>query len=143
LPLLSSSFLTWFLYQYQDSLGGWGFGEWFLFSLAMAVLCGVALVPPTFLAIVMSFFLNWEAVPLLILINLLAIALIFGLSRKLNFKWVENWLKSDPKRAELMGRIRIQELKIIFFTKLSPVFPFAITNLIFAASGASFRNIIL
>ncbi len=143
LPLLSSSFLTWLLYQHQDSLGGWGMGEWLLFSLAMAVLCGMALVPPTFLAIVMGFFLNWKAMWLLVLVNMLAISLIFWLSRKLNFKWIENWLKSDPKRAALMSRIRVQELKIIFFTKLSPVFPFAITNLIFAASGASFRNILL
>ena len=34
-------------------------------------------------------------------------------------------------------------MKIIFFTKLSPVLPFAITNLLFAVSGAKLKNIIL
>lgn len=142
LPLLSSSFLTWLLYQHQSSLNGLGMGHWFLFSFALAVLCGVAVIPPTFLAIVMGFFLGWTALPLLILINMLAIVLIFGLSRWLNLSRVENWLRNDPKRSAVLDRIKAEELKIIFFTKLSPLFPFAVTNLIFAASGATFRNIL-
>lgn len=143
LPLLSSSYLTYLLYQHQDSLGTLGMGQWVLFSFMLAVLCGIALIPPTFLAIVMGYFLGWPALPLLILINMLAIVLIYGLSRWLNLTWMENWLRNDPKRSAVLDRIRQEELKIIFFTKLSPLFPFAVTNLIFAASGAAFRNIVL
>lgn len=143
LPLLSSSYLTYLLYQHQDSLGTLGMGQWVLFSFILAVLCGIALIPPTFLAIVMGYFLGWPALPLLILINMLAIVLIYGLSRWLNLSWMENWLRNDPKRSAVLDRIREEELKIIFFTKLSPLFPFAVTNLIFAASGAAFRNIVL
>ncbi|MCD8540038.1 MAG: VTT domain-containing protein [Leadbetterella sp.] len=143
LPLLSSSFLTYLLYQHQDSLGALSAGQWVLFSLVLAVLCGVALIPPTFLAIVMGYFLDWTALPLLILINMLAIVLIYGLSRWVNLSWIENRLRKDAKRSAVLDRIRKEELKIIFFTKLSPLFPFAVTNLIFAASGAAFRNIIV
>lgn len=142
LPLLSSSFLTWLLYRHQSSLNGLGMGEWLLFSFVLAVLCGVAVIPPTFLALVMGFFLDWTALPLLILINMLAIVLIFGLSRWLNLSWIESWLRNDPKRSAVLNRIKAEELKVIFFTKLSPLFPFAVTNLIFAASGAAFRNIL-
>lgn len=143
LPLLSSSFLTYLLYQHQDSLGTFTAGQWFIFSLILGVLCSLALIPPTFLAIVMGYFLGWAALPLLILINMLAIVLIYGLSRRMNLSWVESWLWNDPKRAAVLSRIKKEELKIIFFTKLSPLFPFAVTNLIFAASGAAFRNIVL
>lgn len=143
LPLLSSSFLTWLLYQHQNSLGTLSTGQWVLFSVVLAVLCGIALIPPTFLAIVMGYFLGWTALLLLILINMLAIVLIYGLSRWLNLSWIENWLRNDPKRSRVLNRIKSEELKIIFFTKLSPLFPFAVTNLIFAASGAAFRNIVL
>lgn len=143
LPLVSSSFLTYLLFQYQDALGMLGTGGWILFSFILAVLCGVALIPPTFLAVVMGYFLGWTAFPLLVLINMLAIALIYGLSRWLSLSRVESWLRSDPKRATVLHRIRQEELKIIFFAKLSPLFPFAVTNLIFAASGAAFRNILL
>lgn len=143
LPLLSSSFLTYLLYEHQDSLGTLSTGQWILFSVILAGLCGIALIPPTFLAIVMGYFLGWAALPLLILINMLAIVLIYGLSGWLNLSWIENWLRNDPRRAAVLDRIRQEELKIIFFTKLSPLFPFAVTNLIFAASGAAFRNIVL
>ena len=143
LPLLSSSFLTYLLYQHQESLGALSMGQWILFSFVLAVLCGIALIPPTFLAIVMGYFLGWTGLPLLILINMLAIVLIYGLSRWLNLSRIENWLRNDPKRSAVLNRIKKEELKIIFFTKLSPLFPFAVTNLIFAASGAAFRNIVL
>lgn len=143
LPLLSSSYLTYLLYQHQDSLDTLSTGQWVLFSVVLAVLCGIALIPPTFLAIVMGYFLGWAALPLLILINMGAIVLIYGLSRWLNLSWIENWLRNDPGRSAVLNRIRQEELKIIFFTKLSPLFPFAVTNLIFAASGAAFRNIVL
>lgn len=143
LPLISSSYLTWLLYQHQDKLGMLDTGQWVLFSIVLAGLCGIALIPPTFLAIVMGYFLGWVALPLLILINMLAIVLIYGLSRGLNLSWIERWLRNDPKRSAILTRIREEELKIIFFTKLSPLFPFAVTNLIFAASGAAFRNILL
>lgn len=143
LPLLSSSFLTYLLYEHQDSLGTLSTGQWILFSVILAGLCGIALIPPTFLAIVMGYFLGWAALPLLILINMLAIVLIYGLSGWLNLSWIENWLRNDPRRAAVLDGIRQEELKIIFFTKLSPLFPFAVTNLIFAASGAAFRNIVL
>lgn len=42
----------------------------------------------------------------------------------------------------ILEKIKDNELKIIFFTKLSPLFPFAVTNLIFAVSGAKFKNIL-
>jgi len=143
LPLLSSSFLTYLLYAHQASLGELGVGQWILFSFVLAVLCGIAVIPPTFLAIVMGYFLGWAALPLLIVINVLAIVLIYGLSRRLNLSRIESWLRDNPKRSAVLSRIRQEELKIIFFTKLSPLFPFAVTNLIFAASGAAFRNIVL
>lgn len=143
LPLLSSSYLTFLLFKHQDALGTWGTAEWIVASLILVFLCALAIVPPTFLALVMGYFMGYWAFPYLVAINMLAIILIFGLSRVINFQFVREWLEKNPKAHEIMEKIRADEIKVIFFTKLSPLFPFAVTNLIFAASGASFRNIVV
>ncbi|ADQ18562.1 TVP38/TMEM64 family protein [Leadbetterella byssophila] len=143
LPLLSSSYLTYYLFQHQEIIAEWGFNTWLLYSFLLAVLCAIAIIPPTLLALVMGFFAGWKAFPLLVLINMLAIVLIYGFSRLVDFSFVRNWLNKDPKVVQVMNRIREDELKVIFFTKLSPLFPFAVTNLIFAASGAKFRSILV
>lgn len=143
LPLLSSSYLTYYLFQHQAVLAEWNALEWVISSLILAVLCAVAIVPPTFLALVMGYFIGYWAFPYLIGINMLAIVLIFGISRLIDFGFVRQWLEKNEKARDVMERIKAEELKVIFFTKLSPLFPFAVTNLIFAASGASFRNILL
>lgn len=143
LPLLSSSYLSYFLFQNQGTLADWTAGEWIISSLVLAVLCAVAIVPPTFLALVMGYFMGYWALPYLIGINMLAIVLIYGISRIVNFSFVREWLNKNEKARAVMQQIKEDELKVIFFTKLSPLLPFAVTNLVFAASGASFRNILL
>lgn len=72
-----------------------------------------------------------------------AIVLIYGLYKVLDFSWVEQNVLNSPKVKDILERIQQSELKIIFFTKLSPLFPFAVTNLIFAVSGAKFKNILM
>jgi uncharacterized membrane protein YdjX (TVP38/TMEM64 family) len=143
LPMVCTSFLTYYLYQNQHILENLNPLHWVLFSLLLTVASAVAIIPPTFLAIVLGFFLGWMAFPYLIFINMGAIVLIYGLYKVLDFSWVEQNVLNSPKVKDILERIQQSELKIIFFTKLSPLFPFAVTNLIFAVSGAKFKNILI
>ena len=67
------------------------------------------------------------------------------------FNYLFSILKKYIKKIIILGdytkiileNIKEQELKIIFFAKLSPVLPFALTNFVFALSGAKLRNILL
>lgn len=143
LPLVCTSVLTFYLFQNQGLFTHFTVGQWSLFSIVLTILCALAICPPTFLAIVMGFFLGWVAFIPLIIINLAAILLIYIMVRILDFSWVENYLQRNPKINKVLIQIKKEELKFIFFTKLSPLFPFALTNLIFAVSGASLKNIVL
>lgn len=143
LPMICTSFLTYFLYQNQNYLEGFNGFHWALFSVGLAIAAALAIIPPTFLAIVMGFFLGWMAFPYLIFINMGAIVLIYLLYQILDFSWIESKILSGEKIAKVLNQIKESELKIIFFTKLSPLFPFAVTNLLFAVSGAKFKNILL
>ncbi len=43
----------------------------------------------------------------------------------------------------VLSRFHQDQWPLIFFTKLSPVLPFALTNLVFSLAGASLKNMLL
>ena len=143
MPLFSTSVLSYFLVKNQDLIHSMGYLEWFLLSILLTITSSVALSPPTFLAVVFGYFLGFQALPFLLFINFGAISLVYLLYKYLDFRWVDNYLNHHQKVQNLLQNIRKDELKIIFFAKLSPVLPFALTNLTFAVSGASIRHIVL
>lgn len=143
MPLLWSSAITLYLLQNQQLVAGLSKPEWLWVSLILTLLSAMAITPPTFLAVVMGYFIGWSAFLYLVLINLGAIALIYGMYLVFHFSWAQQKFQENKKISRLLDEIKKNELKMIFFTKLSPIFPFAVTNLIFAVSGASFRNILI
>ncbi|MCA0365881.1 MAG: VTT domain-containing protein [Bacteroidetes bacterium] len=143
MPLFSTSILSYFLVKNQDLIHSMGYLEWFLLSILLTITSSVALSPPTFLAVVFGYFLGFQALPFLLFINFGAISLVYLLYKYLDFRWVDSYLNHHQKVQNLLQNIRKDELKIIFFAKLSPVLPFALTNLTFAVSGASIRHIVL
>jgi uncharacterized membrane protein YdjX (TVP38/TMEM64 family) len=143
MPLFSTSVLSYFLVKNQDLIHSMGYLEWFLLSILLTITSSVALSPPTFLAVVFGYFLGFQALPFLLFINFGAISLVYLLYKYLDFRWVDSYLNHHQKVQNILQNIRKDELKIIFFAKLSPVLPFALTNLTFAVSGASIRHIVL
>lgn len=143
MPLFSTSVLSYYLVKNQDLIHSMGYLEWFLLSILLTITSSVALSPPTFLAVVFGYFLGFQALPFLLFINFGAISLVYLLYKYLDFRWVDSYLNHHQKVQNLLQNIKKDELKIIFFAKLSPVLPFALTNLTFAVSGSSIRHIVL
>ncbi len=143
LPLFSTSLLSYYLLKYESTISAFGVLEWFVLTLILTLGATIALCPPTFLAIVFGYFMGFKAIPYLLIINFGAIFLIYVFYKILDFKWVEAYFEKNQKVKNLLKNIRKDELKIIFFAKLSPILPFALTNLTFAISGAKLRNILI
>jgi uncharacterized membrane protein YdjX (TVP38/TMEM64 family) len=143
LPLFSTSILSFYLLKYESEISDFNIGSWLLITLILTLGATIALCPPTFLAIVFGYFLGFSAIPYLLIINFGAIFLIFVLYKRLDFKWIESYFEENEKVKTLLKNIKTEELKIIFFAKLSPILPFALTNLSFAVSGAKLRNILI
>ena len=142
LPLLSTSILSFYALKYQDFFFDLTPMYWLGLSILLTFGSALALCPPTFLAIILGYFKGFWAMPYLFIINLGAIAIIFFLSKLLNTAWFENLIEKNAKAKHVLTQIKKEELKFIFFAKLSPVLPFALTNLVFAISGARFKNIL-
>ena len=154
LPSLSAFFLTVLPFITSSIVGAWiigneallesfGVGEWAVVCIGCALACALALIPPTLLAFGFGYFLGWWALGPLILLNLTAIALVYGIAKRLNGEAMLQYLSHFPRASTLLNRIQKDELQFVFFTKLSPVVPFALTNLIFALLKIRFSNVIL
>ncbi len=143
LPLLTSSYITYYAVTHEAQLAAFTPADWLLATAVCSLGCAFALMLPTPLALVFGYFLGWRAVLPLFVINMLAIVLVNLVVKRLDHDRVRHLVEQNPNAARIMGRIRERELPFIFFAKLSPALPFSLTNMVFALSGASMRNILL
>jgi len=142
-PLVTTSLATAWAINHESLLRSWPFQNWIIVTLILTLASSVALTPPTFLALVYGYFLGWIAIPLLFGLNFGAIAIIFIMSRFLNPESIRGYLiQVYPKVTSLLNRFYQNELRLIFFAKLSPILPFAVANLFFAMAGARFKQIL-
>ncbi|CAG5009362.1 hypothetical protein DYBT9275_04479 [Dyadobacter sp. CECT 9275] len=140
---MTTSLLTAWAIGHENMLREWTFPFWVLVTVLLTVTSALALTPPTFLAMVYGYFLGWVALPLLFMLNLGAICIVYFLARFLNPGKTRNYLLAVyPKVGILLKRFRAQELRLIFFAKLSPILPFAVTNLFFAIAGARLKQVL-
>lgn len=142
-PLIFTSVITFWVIGHESEISGYDASVWALITILCCITSTIAFTPPTFLALVFGYFLGWKAVAPLLALNMTAIFLVNMLTRWLDKDRFRTYLSENPKIREILENIKEQELKIIFFAKLSPVLPFALTNFVFALSGAKLRNILL
>lgn len=142
-PLVTTSVLTALAVTHENLFRSWSVETWIIATLILTLASSLALTPPTFLALVFGYFLGWIALPMLFALNLGAIAMIYFLAGFLHATSVRAYLvQAYPQVGALLRRFQEHELRLIFFAKLSPVLPFAITNLFFAMAGARFRQVL-
>lgn len=142
-PLIFTSIITIWVITNEGEIMGYSATTWVLITSICCITSAVAVTPPTFLALVFGYFLGWGAILPLLTLNMAAIALVNTITRRLDKDRFRNYLLENKKAKDILDNIQQQELKIIFFAKLSPVLPFALTNFVFALSGAKLRNILL
>ncbi len=114
-----------------------------LLSLSIALVLGLAVVPTTLTAMALGFFLGWTGFPDLLVGYFLANGLGYTLGKRLNADFLKVlYLKNPELEMELEQRTQHPE-RLIFFVRISPVIPFAISNFLFASLNISLRKVIL
>ncbi|MBU1820874.1 MAG: VTT domain-containing protein [Bacteroidetes bacterium] len=144
MPLLTSSLLTAWAIGYEAWWAALSLENWIFLTIALALASSLAMVPPGYLALVYGYFLGWIGLPLIILLNMAAIGLVYGLGKKLiPPAFLGQLQEAYPAAAKVLLRFHENPVRLIFFTKLSPVLPFAVTNLLFALAGARLPQMLL
>lgn len=93
---------------------------------------GFALLPTTLFSILTGFIWGWDAFGWLVTAYLLATSLGYSLGTFLSQHQLEILLKYYPKAEKLVLEKQGKIGSLIFFVRLSPVIPFAFSNVLFA-----------
>jgi uncharacterized membrane protein YdjX (TVP38/TMEM64 family) len=108
----------------------WGFVAVYL--IITTLLMGLALLPTTFLAILSGFVFGWASFPFLVLGYSMATIIGYQVGKRLDSGSLALLLDQYPKAAKLIEEKKDDISELIFFVRLSPVIPFALSNLLFA-----------
>jgi uncharacterized membrane protein YdjX (TVP38/TMEM64 family) len=142
LPIVFTSVLTYYAVLHEEfirSLTSW---QWAILTVVFSI-TSAGLTPPTILALIFGYFLGWNAILPILVVNFGGILFINLIVRWIDHERFIRFLRRNPKAQLVLDRILDKELEVVFFAKLSPILPFGLTNLMFALSGAKLSNILL
>lgn len=127
-PLAVSSLFIYLAQANQHLLTTQTMPALLIFHLAAIPAMALALTPTTFIAIISGYFFSWYGLAGLVLSYPLAALLGLKLGGAAKNLVLSDNFHRNPKIQQFIEKIRQDEFTMIIFTRLSPVLPFAMTN---------------
>lgn len=112
------------------------------YSITGALMMGLALVPTTFFSVISGFVFGLAAFPFLVLAYTLGSGIGYQSGRFLEKNSLEWLLKPYPKAKMMIESKKDRMGWLIFFVRISPVIPFAISNLVFALMDTGLKRVL-
>lgn len=141
LPLIGSSVVITYILQHKETIDTFNLLEWSLFFLCTSLLMGLMLTPTTFIAMLSGFLLGFNAIVPVVLMYTIASAIGYFIGKLLDQGKVEKTLRYF-KKEHLIENIQESDHWFVFTCRLSPVLPFAFTNVVLASINTPFRRFI-
>ena len=114
-----------------------------VFTIGVALLLGIALLPTTLTALVTGYFFGWAGFPGLFFGYFLANVIGYSLGKVVNADFLPLLSSQRPEfKQQLESRIQHPE-SLVFFIRISPIIPFAISNFLFASLKINLKKVIL
>lgn len=138
-------FVPWALQQ-SDWISSLDFSSPFVaFSsiIIAALLMGLALIPTTLIAGLTGFLLGWKAFIWLVIAYSAATLLGYFWGKRLGGDSLAYLLQKYPKAQVLLDDKKKNIGELIFFVRLSPIIPFALSNLLFALLKSGWKKLLL
>ena len=140
LPVLSSLLLGYFALANPSFFTSFSLMEFVLFWISAVFIMGLALCPTTFLAMFTGYVWGWSGLFPLIIAYAIASLLGYALARKMNGDALIDLIRVKFNAADFLSYVQAQSIAWVFLARLSPVFPFAITNALMAFLGVPLRQ---
>ena len=137
LPLVSSSVLGYYAISNPDFFQSLQGVELFVFWCLAIFIMGLAFSPTTFFALFTGYIWGLNGIIPLIIAYSMASLLGFFVAKLFKGEAILTFIKSKFKSASFLDHVQSNSFSWVFLARLSPVFPFAITNAIMAFLGVS------
>jgi len=140
MPLLVSSSISYWIITHEQEIQNFTFQNWTIAFIFACFTMAFALTPTTFIALLSGYFLGWEAFISVVISYWIASFLGYKTAQMIDGGRFLTILSEKPKVKQILENLQKDEFKIILLARLSPVLPFAITNVLFSFSGTKLRN---
>ena len=140
LPFISSSIIISYMIKYETQIMDFSLPEWIFFYTCAVFTMAFSLTHTTFISAASGFFLGWASIPFVLLSYMCACLTGYFLAMRLDKGEVMNNIMNSSKGQIIATELRKNELKIIIFSRLSPVLPFGMMNLLLAYLKADFKK---
>jgi len=137
LPLISSSVLGYYAISNPDFFQSLRGIDLLVFWCLAIFIMGLAFSPTTFFALFTGYIWGLNGIIPLIIAYSIASLLGFFVAKLLKGDAILSFIKSKFKTASFLDHVQSNSFSWVFLARLSPVFPFAITNAIMAFLGVS------
>jgi uncharacterized membrane protein YdjX (TVP38/TMEM64 family) len=129
-----------FLDALQQRVASWGVWSGVCCPLLFAI-CNILLLPGGILAVGGGFFFGlWWGFFLVLVGNVVAAAISFGLSRSIAGDWFRRKLSRNAMLRSLEPAIQREGWKIILLSQLHPLFPTSLLNYVYGITRISLRK---
>ncbi|MBC7921499.1 MAG: VTT domain-containing protein, partial [Ferruginibacter sp.] len=140
LPLFFSSTVTYYAIRYEPHVRNFDTPAWVGFYVLSSLTMAFALTPTTFIALLSGYFLGWLSI-LPVSVSYLAASWIgYRAAQRLDGGRFMRNLPRKERAEKLVSNLKNNEFGLIVMARLSPVLPFAVTNVLLSLSGASLRT---
>ena len=141
-PVSMSTFAIWFIYETANNLLALTTLGLVIWTISLALLMGLALIPTTFVALANGYLFGWNGLIMVLIAYVFASSIGYLIGKKIGRNRTKTWVEGNHKLKALSKQILSNEKRLIFLGRLSPVLPFAMMNVFFSAIGTSFKNFI-
>lgn len=140
MPLLASSSISYWVITHEQEIQNFTFQQWTIAFVLSCFTMAFALTPTTFIALLSGYFLGWNAFLPLAISYWIASYIGYRIAQKIDGGRFLKILSEKPKVQQVLDNLQKDEFKIILLARLSPILPFAVTNVLFSFAGTKLRN---
>lgn len=143
MPFIVSGLASIWLYNNYEYFKNISLVEIAFLAILSSVAMGFSLIPTSFVALVSGYFWGLNSIFILIVTYIFATIIGYNLSRKIDNDQILNELYKNKKAKTILENLKTDQFKIIALARLSPIFPFGISNVVFTYLGVSLQKLIL
>ncbi|MBB3701519.1 VTT domain-containing protein [Flammeovirga yaeyamensis] len=132
LPIIFSSTVLSLAYAYESEIMSFDWRMWILVYITTCFTMAFAITPTTLIAILSGYFLGWISLIGLVPSYLMAAFICYQLISWVDHGKFSNSIKENKIAMAIVDTVHQSPLKIVIFTKISPILPFALSNMLLA-----------
>ena len=143
MPLIMSGLVSAWAYGNINEIKDLSLINLLLIWIGLSFAMGFSLIPTTFVVLLTGFIWGFGAIIPLILSYILATIIGSTLS-----KWIDNdqilkQIDKNDKAKNILSKLENEQFKIVALARLSPVFPFGVSNVVFTYLGVPLKQLLI